>query len=84
MRLPKGTEVIGTITQALGACRFRADCKDGKTRMVRVPGRMKRRIFIKVGYVILMKPWDVEPEKADLVWSYKPAEARELHRMGLL
>lgn len=84
MRIPKEGELIGTVTEALGACRFRADCTDGKTRMVRIPGKFRNRVYIRAGYVVLLKPWDIEPEKADFVWSYRPADAKELKRRGML
>ena len=42
VRLPKGNEVFGIVEQRLGASRMRVKCLDGKTRICRIPGRLKR------------------------------------------
>ena len=44
VRLPKGKEIVGIISQRLGGSRMYVSCMDGKTRNCRVPGG-KRRVF---------------------------------------
>jgi translation initiation factor 1A len=85
VRTPRGDEVLGTVTEVLGGSRFRVDCADGNQRMCRVPGRSKRRMYVKIGDVILVKPWSIEGDaKGDIVWRYKPAQVSWLTRKGLL
>lgn len=85
VRMPRGKEVIGTVTEILGASRFRVECKDGKERICRIPGRLKRRVYIKIGYVVLVEPWDVQSEeRGDIIWSYKPAQVKWLMKKGML
>lgn len=45
-------------------------CSDGKKRMARIPGRLKkgRRISrIRDGDVVEVVPWDIQDEKCDIV-----------------
>lgn len=83
VRLPRGNEVLGTIEEILGASRFRIACKDEKTRMCRIPGKFRKRIKVRVGDVVIIKPWDIEPnEKGDVVWIYNRTHANWLRSKG--
>ena len=42
VKLPRGKEVMGIIEQRLGGNKMRVDCFDGKVRICRVPGRLRR------------------------------------------
>ena len=85
VRIPRGNEVIGTVIEVLGASRFRVDCTDGRERICRVPGRSKRGIYVKIGDVIMLKPWVVQgDERGDIIWRYKPAQVSWLTRRGFL
>jgi len=85
VRVPRGQEMLGTVIEMLGASRFRVDCNDGKERVCRIPGRFKRRVWVKPGNVVLLKPWDVQAdERGDIVWRYSPAQVNWLLRRGFL
>ena len=85
VRTPRGDEVIGTVFEVLGGSRFRVECTDGKERMCRVPGRFKRRMYVRMGDVIIVKPWPIEADtKGDILWRYKPAQVSWLINKGFL
>ena len=85
VRTPRGNEILGQVIEMLGGSRFRVDCSDGKERLCRVPGRLKRRVWVKMGNVILLRPWDVQPdERGDIIWRYTPAQVNWLSRKGIL
>jgi translation initiation factor 1A len=85
VRTPRGKEAIGTVIEVLGGSRFRVSCSDGKERMCRVPGRSKRKMFVKIGDVILVEPWSIEGDaKGDIIWRYKPAQVSWLSSRGFL
>ena len=85
VRVPRGKEILGTVIEMLGASRFRVACNDGKERLCRVPGKLKRRVWVKMGNVVLLRPWDVQPdERGDIIWRYTPAQVNLLIRKGLL
>jgi translation initiation factor 1A len=85
VRLPDRNETICTVTSMLGGGRLEAKCEDGFTRICRIPGKIKKRIWIKPGYLILVKPWEVQKEeRADVVFLYSKAQAFWLKRKGFL
>ncbi len=85
VRLPKEGELLGIIEQMLGASRVRVRCADGKMRMGRIPGKMKKRIWMREGDYVVIKPWDIQgDEKGDIVWRYTRTEASWLRRNGKL
>jgi translation initiation factor 1A len=83
VRLPRRGELFGEIESISGASRLIVNCQDGKRRMCRIPGRFRKRIKISPGDIILVKPWDIEPdEKGDVVWIYTKTQANWLRRKG--
>lgn len=64
---------------------MRVKCLDGKTRMCRVPGRMKRRLWVREGDVVIVEPWELGgDEKGDLVYKYRPNQVQWLKKKGIL
>lgn len=85
LRLAREGEIFGMVIGVMGGSRMRISCKDGKERMCRIPGRMKNTIYVKEGDVVLIKPWVIEGDKkGDIVWRYKPLQARMLREKGLI
>jgi translation initiation factor 1A len=68
----------------LGGSRITVRSQDGKTRMGRIPGKMKRRVWLRVGDVIIIRPWSIQDEKADVVWRYLPPQTDWLRRKGYI
>ena len=44
IRLPRGKQTMAIVDQRLGGSRMRVRCLDGKTRIARIPGRLKRHL----------------------------------------
>jgi len=85
VRLPRKGEALGIVISMMGASRLLVDCIDGKERMCRIPGKIKRRIWVKDGDVVLIKPWEIEADKkGDLVWRYTRLQADWLRREGYM
>jgi len=68
----------------MGADRIKVLCADGKERNARIPGKMKKRVWIREGDVLIVRLWDFQPANADVVWRYMPPQTERLKRMGLL
>ena len=66
--------------QLMGASKLRVMCEDGKSRMARIPGKMKRRMWIKPGDLVIVKPWDFQDDKADVVYRYVRTQSVNLSR----
>jgi translation initiation factor 1A len=84
LRLPDDDEVLGIVESMLGANRLEVRCMDGETRTARIPGRMKKRVWINEGDVVIIEPWDWQDEKADVNWRYDSQQADQLRREGYL
>jgi translation initiation factor 1A len=83
MVLPSANDILGIATKMLGYDRVMVKCQDGRERLCRIRGKMKRRVWIRVGDVVLVSPWDFESDKrGDLFWRYTRAQAEDLRRRG--
>lgn len=84
-RIPQENEVLGLVEMMLGAGKLKVICEDGKTRICRIPGRLRRRVWIRVGDVVLVEPWKVQSDKrGDIVHKYTPTQANWLKRNGYI
>lgn len=82
--LPKENQVIGIIEQRLGGNRMMVNCVDGKSRNCRVPGRLKRRLWLRPEDVVIVKPWELDDERGDVLLKYKPNQVKWLRKRGYL
>ena len=75
MVYPAQGEVLGVVVKLLGFDRILVKCQDGKERLCRIRGKMKRRVWIR----------DFQSDKrGDVVWRYTHAQAETLRRKGIL
>lgn len=84
VKLPKGDEFIGLVEKRLGGSRMNIRSIDGRDIMARVPGRVKKYLWIREGDIVLLTPWELDKDKADLIYKYKPNEVKQLEKKGLL
>ncbi|OIO80115.1 hypothetical protein AUJ84_04570 [Candidatus Pacearchaeota archaeon CG1_02_32_132] len=83
-RMPRGRELIGVIIERLGGNRMHVHSTDGKIRNSRVPGRYKRRLWLRPKDIVIVVPWEDDEKKADVIYKYRPAEIIQLKKQGLL
>jgi translation initiation factor 1A len=85
VRMPRGNQTIGIVDQRLGGSRMRVRCFDGKTRICRIPGKIKRRLWVREGDYLLIQPWELGgDEKGDVVFKYRPTQVNYLKKKGLI
>lgn len=86
LRLPKKhkKEMFAIAERLMGGSRINAVCEDGKARMARIPGKMKRRARVRTGDLMIVKPWEIQDEKADVIHRYTRTQAITLSRRKLL
>ena len=85
MHLPRGNQVFGVLEQRLGASRLRVRCLDSKTRVCRIPGRMKRRLWVREGDIVIVEPWEFGGDaKGDVIYKYTPTQVYFLKKKGYL
>lgn len=84
VKMPVGKQFIGIVEKRLGGSRMSIRSTDGKDIMARVPGRAKKYLWIREGDIVLLEPWELDEDKADLFYKYKPNEVKVLEKKGLL
>jgi translation initiation factor 1A len=83
--LPAKTDVLGVAIKLLGFDRVLVKCQDGNERLCRIRGKMKRRVWIREGDIVLVSPWDFQSDKkGDLFWRYTKAQSEILRKRGFL
>jgi translation initiation factor 1A len=86
VRIPKSSEVLGIVQQRLGGSRMRVLCLDGKERICRIPGRLRRGLWVRENDVVIIQPWELGGDtKGDVIYKYRSkAEVAFLKRKGYL
>lgn len=86
VRIPhlKEGELFGVADQLLGASRIKVMCQDGKSRLGRIPGKLKKRMWIREGDLVVLRPWEFQDEKCDILHRYTKTEASYLSRRGVV
>ncbi len=84
-KLPRGLQVFGIVDQRLGGTRMNVRCLDGKMRLCRIPGRLKRRLWVREGDTVLVEPWELGGDaKGDILYKYTRAQIQFLKKKGVL
>jgi translation initiation factor 1A len=84
-RLPEDFEVLGVAEKLLGYERVMVRCLDGFTRLCRIRGKMKRRVWIRLNDVVIVSPWDFQRDKrGDITYRYRRNQTAWLRNNGYL
>jgi len=85
MMLPVANDILGIAVKMLGFDRILVNCQDGHERLCRIRGKIKRRVWIRQGDIVLISPWDFQSDKrGDIIWRYKRNQAEWLRKNGYL
>jgi len=82
--LPKENQALGIVEQRLGGNKMKVNCLDGKTRICRVPGRLKRYLWLRPADVVMVEFWELDKDKADVILKYRSNQIEWLKREGHL
>ena len=72
----------GQILRLLGNGRLEANCFDGKKRVCTIRGKMRGRVWMNSGDIILVSLREFGDEQADVIHKYYPVEAFEMQETG--
>lgn len=70
------------VTKMLGNGRLEAMCFDGVKRLCHIRGKLRKKVWINQGDIILVGLRDYQDAKADVIFKYTPDEARNLKTYG--
>ena len=75
----------GQVMRLLGGGRVEVNCLDGNVkRLCTIRGKMKNRVWINAGDIVLISLREFGDDKADIIHKYFPEEAFELQDLGEL
>ncbi len=82
----KNGEMFARVTDIYGQERMGVFCEDGKYRIGRIRGKIKKRVWIRKGDLVIINPWEFETavkdqkEKCEISWRYLKHEVSWLTR----
>jgi len=75
---PSEGELLGRVVKLSGGDLVIVNCIDGKVRVSRIRGKMKRRMWVREHDIVLVAPWDFDDKRADVLWRYRGADVEWL------
>ncbi len=76
---------MGIVLELLGGDKFRVDCDDGHVRICRIPGKLRKKVWIRTGDTVVVEPWVVQSDiRGDIVWRYTGTQVLWLKKQGYI
>jgi len=82
--VPTGNQVLCVVDESIGADFLKVRCVDGVSRICRIPGKFRRRVWFTSGDVVLVEPWEFQNTKGDIVYKYSKDEVKKLISMNMI
>jgi translation initiation factor 1A len=60
MPYKKNGEMFARVIDVFGQERMEVFCEDGKHRIGRIRGKIKKRVWVRRGDLVIINPWDFE------------------------
>ncbi len=79
-------EMFARVVDIYGQERMEVFCEDGKHRIGRIRGKIKKRVWVRRGDLVIINPWEFETivkgkkEKCEISWRYLRHEVSYLER----
>ena len=86
-RIPnyRNDELLGVCTEIYGGAHMSIKCENGKTYMGLIRGKIQKRMWIRLGDLVLIQPWvgmskpkEGKKPKAHIIWRYTRTQANWL------
>merc|ERR1712190_57440 len=74
----------GQVARMLGNGRCEVQCFDGTKRLCHIRGKMRKKVWVNQGDIVLVSLRDFQDEKGDIIVKYMADEARNLKTYGEL
>lgn len=68
----------GQVQRMLGNGRCEVSCFDGVKRLCHIRGKMRKKVWVNQGDIVLVSLRDFQDEKGDIIVKYQADEARNL------
>ena len=83
-------EMFARVVDIYGQERMGVFCEDGKHRLGRIRGKIRKRVWVRKGDLVIINPWEFEtqvkgkPEKCEISWRYLRHEVSWITRTNRL
>jgi translation initiation factor 1A len=77
-------EIFARVVEIYGNDRMGVFCQDGTHKIGRIRGKIKKRVWIRRGDLVVVNPWDFDPDKCEITWRYTSAEISWLERKNII
>ncbi len=85
IHMPSRGQTIGVVEALVGGKKMRVRCKDGKTRLCRIPGRFRKRLRIRENDTVLVEMWEIQGDShGDIIHTYSNAECEAMRKKGII
>lgn len=90
MPFRRNGEMFARVVDIYGQERMGVFCEDGKHRIGRIRGKIKKRVWIRKGDLVIINPWEFEteikdkPGKCEISWRYLRHEVSWITRNNRL
>jgi len=86
VRLPqkRNREMFAMAELMMGANHIRVKCFDGVSRLGRIKGKIKKKVWIREGDVLVVVPWSFQDDKCDIIYRYTGPQVEWLRRNNYL
>ena len=84
--LPGEGQGLGIVVKMFGYDRLLVNCDDSVQRRCRIRGKLKRRVWIREGDIVLVSPWGIsaKDKEGDIAWRYTRNQVDWLRKNGYL
>jgi len=72
----------GQVTKMLGQGNLEVQCFDGTKRIGHIRGKMRKKVWMNQGDIVLLSLRDYQEGKGDIILKYTSDEARSLKSLG--
>jgi translation initiation factor 1A len=81
---PGEGHVFGKVDGLFGFGWLSIICQDGKRRKCRVRGKLRRKIWVKLGDIVLVEPWQFSDGQGEILFRYTRGQVDALLARKLL
>ena len=82
LELKEDLQEYGVVIKMLGNCRCEIKCSDGVKRLGHIRGKMRKRVWVNTGDIILASLRDYQDGKCDIIVKYNLSEINKLKSYG--
>lgn len=81
---PQEHSIICGVIRHLGGDFLLVKCMDGLDRKARIPGKLRKKVWIVEGDIVLVGLWSHGSDKGDVIHRYSRSEIHKLVEQGII